>query len=74
MIADLQCTSRNHQQSYNFGCSLKKMDGTGGLHYLNSILNLFKENQDNESTKYSLIRVLLLPWRLKMSNNVGSTS
>ena len=74
MIADLKCTFRNHQKSYNFGCSLKKMDGTGGLHYLNSILDLFKGNQDNESTKYSLIRGRLLPLWLKMSNNVGSTS
>ena len=46
--------------------------------YLNCItvyveVKIIKENQDNRSTRYSLIRGLLSPWWLKMSNNVGST-
>ena len=31
MISDLKYTFRNHQQSYNFGCSLEKRNGTVGL-------------------------------------------
>ena len=46
-------------------CSLKKRDGTGGLNYLNLILNLIKENQDNEAQSKALSEGVYYPGGLR---------